>query len=277
VSLFGNSLTRLIDQLESSIPNVNEGFSWGFDVERHDWRPVWALCREIQETFKGYRDFDTKEQRQEAWQRFNELRQRASRLADIEKEKFASQSERLKTEIVDEARATYWSKSADFFIGAVLGHTDVEEMQDLQRRLNDAGRKLSENKARMTREDKEMCFQAISDSRKSHDSFWEKYREIKQHRHEEFQRKRSEWISSVQANISKNQDKLSSARDALSRTRQRIDELQDKLSETNSSKWEGIYSEWIAEARAKEASIEESIERLQSWISEDEDKLNSAR
>lgn len=277
MSLFGNSLTRLIDQLESAIPNVNEGVNWGFDVERHDWRPVWALCREIQETFKGYRDFETKEQRQEAWQRFNDLRQRASRLADIEKEKFASQSERLKTEIVDEARATYWSKSADFFIGAVLGHTDVEEMQELQRRLNGAGRKLSENKARMTREDKELCFQAISDSRKSHDSFWEKYREIKQHRHEEFHRKRSEWMSSVQANISKNQDKLSSARDALSRARHRIDELQDKLSETKSSKWEGIYSEWIAEARAKEANIEETIERLQSWISEDEDKLNRAR
>lgn len=277
MGLFGNSLTRLIDQLENSIPNVDEGFHWGFDVERHDWRPVWALCREIQETFKGYRDFDTKEQRQEAWQRFNDLRQRASRLADIEKDKFASQSGRLKTEIVAEARATYWSKSTDFFIGAVLGHTDVEEMKDLQRRLNDAGRKLSENKARMTREDKELCFQAISDSRKSHDSFWEKYREIKQHRHDEFQRKRSEWISGIRANISRNQEKLSNARDALSRTRQRIDELQDKLSETKSSKWEGLYSEWIAEARAKEASIEESIERLQSWIAEDEDKLDSAR
>ena len=277
MGLFGNSLTRLIDQLENSIPNVNERFNWGFDVERHDWRPIWALCRQIQETFKGYRDFDTKEQHQEAWQRFNELRQRASRLADIEKEQFAGQSERLKTQIVAEARATYWSKSADFFIGAVLGHTEVEEMQELQRRLNDAGRKLSENKTRMTREDKEACFQAISDSRKSHDSFWEKYREIKQHRNEEFQRKRSEWISGVRANISKNHDKLSNARNALGHTRQLIDELQDKLTETNSAKWQTIYSEWIAEARVKEADIEASIERLESWISEDEDKLNSAR
>ncbi len=277
MGLFGNSLTRLIDQLDTSIPHVNEGLSWGFDVERHDWRPVWALCREIQETFKGYRGFETKEQHQEAWQRFNELRQKASRLADIEKEKFASQSERLKDDIVAEARATYWSKSADFFIGAVLGHTEAEEMKDLQRRLNAAGRKLSENKARMTREDKEACFEAISDSRKSHDSFWEKYKEVIQHRQEEFQRKRSTWLASVQANISKNQDKLNGAKDALSRVRQRIDELQDKLSETKSPKWETLYSDWIREARTKEADIEESIERLQSWISEDEDKLNSDR
>lgn len=277
MGLFGNSLTRLIDQLDTSIPHVNEGLSWGFDVERHDWRPVWALCREIQETFKGYRGFETKEQHQEAWQRFNQLRQKASRLADIEKEKFASHSERLKADIVAEARATYWSKSADFFIGAVLGHTEAEEMKDLQRRLNAAGRKLSENKARMTREDKEVCFEAISDSRKSHDSFWEKYKEVSQHRQEGFHRKRSTWLAGVQENISKNQDKLNGARDALSRVRQRIDELQDKLSETKSPKWETLYSDWISEARTKEADIEESIERLRSWISEDEDKLNSAR
>ena len=277
MSIFSNSLTRLIDQLENSIPNVNEGFSCGFDVERHDWRPVWALCREIQEAFRGYRGFESKEQHQEAWQRFNQLRQKASRLADIEKEKFASQSARLKGDILAEARATYWSKSGDFFIGVVLGHTEAEEMQDLQRRLNDAGRKLSENKARMTHEDKEACFEAISDSRKSHDSFWEKYKEIRQHRQEEFQRQRSTWLASVHANISKNQDKLNGAKDALGRVRQRIDELQDKFSETKSPKWETIYSEWIAEARTKKADIEESVERLQSWILEDENKLNSAR
>lgn len=249
---------------------MNEGPSWGFDVERHDWRPVWALCREIQEAFKGYRGFESKEQHQEAWQRFNKLRQSASRLSDIEKEKFARQSERLKNDIVSEARATYWSKSADFFIGAVLGHTEAEEMKGLQRRLNDAGRKLSESKARMTREDKEECFEAISESRRSHDSFWEKYKEMRQYRQEEFERKRSTWLSSVQANISKNQEKLSGAKEALSRVRQRIDDLQGKLSETSSSKWEAIYSEWIAEARTKESDIEESIQRLQLWISEDE-------
>lgn len=128
----------------------------------------------------------------------------------------------------------------------------------------------------MTKSDKEACFEAITESRKSHDSFWEKYKGIKQNRNDEFHRKRSEWMSGVRANIAKNEVKLSSAREALGRVRSRIDELEGKLSDTKSPKWEGIYSEWISEARTKEADIEESIDRLKSWISEDEDKLNSA-
>ena len=283
MALFGNELDSLIDQLESEIPDVNEGFSWGFSIERHDWRPVWALCQEIQEKFKGYKGYSSKEEHQAAWDRFQKLRQNASRLADIEKEKFAAQSDRLKDDILHEARACYWSKSADFFIGSVLGETTIDEMKELQARLKEAGRKLSENKALMTRADKEKCFEAIKDARESHDSFWEKYkmlreerREASQRKREEFESKRAEWIQRTRANIDRNREKLSKAEYALDRTRDRISEIQDKIRETDSPKWEGIFSEWLDQAREKERDIEESIDRIEGWIREDEDKLNNA-
>lgn len=280
MSIFGDPLTRRIDQLETSIPNVDEGFSWGFAIERHDWRPIWALCQEIQTTFKGYKGFETKQQHQEAWDRFSELRKRASRLADIENEKFAAQSTQLKETILSEARATYWSMSADFFVGSVLGHTTTDEMKDLQHRLNNAGKQLADNKRLMTRADKEECFEAIKISRESHDRFWEKYkalsqerREASQRKREEFERKRSEWVDHVQSNIRRNREKLEKANAALEHTRDRIRDLEDKLSETTSPKWEGLYSEWLDEARSKERDIENSIERIAEWISEDERKL----
>ncbi len=278
--IFGNPLTKLIDQLDASIPYVNEGLSWGFAIERHDWRPVWSLCREIQTTFKGYKGFETKQQRQEAWERFCELRNRASRLADIEKEKFADQSTQLKDEIVTEARATYWCKSADFFIGSILGQTTVEEMQDLQHRLNNAGKRLSENKRLMTRVDKDECFEAIKNSRESHDRFWEKYkahsqerREASQRKREDFERKRAQWINHVQSNIRKHREKLEKAEAALNHIRDRISDLEDKLSETTSPKCEGLFSVWLEEARSKERDIEDSIERIVGWIADDETKL----
>lgn len=281
--MFGNPLTSLIDKLEASIPNVNEGFSWGFEVERHDWRPVWALCKEIQATFRGYKGFETREQHQKEWERFSELRNRASNLANVEKAKFAAQSNQHKEVILSEARTAYWRASADFFVGSVLGHTTVEEMKGLQRQLKDAGRRLSENKRLMTRADKEECFEAIKEARESHDQFWEKYKQLGEERREaserkrqEFERKRAEWTDRVQANIHKNQNKLEKAENALERVRDRIRVLEDKFYETTSEKWQGLFSEWLGEARSKEQDIEESIERIVRWISEDQEKINDA-
>ena len=281
--MFGNSLSSLIDQLESSIPDVDENFSWGFSVERHDWRPVWAIAKEIQATFRGYKGFDSKEQHQKEWDRFCGLRNKASRLADIEKEKFSDQSEKLKSEILSDARSAYWSKSADFFIGAVLGHTTAEEVKGLQRQLKEAGRKLSENKGLMTRSDKEECFETIKAARQSHNEFWEKYKELSQERRkaskrkkDEYERKRAEWIERVRGNISKNRSKMEQAEDALQRNQAHIQDVQGKLSETTSEKWEGVFSEWLDEAHDKERDIEEHIERIASWIAEDEKKLNDA-
>ena len=279
---FGNRIEALISQLESAIPDVDEGMSF-FKTERNDWRPVWDICRDIQTEFNGFRGFKSREEHQAAWERFQTLRQRASRLADLEKDRFANQSERLKIDILSDARNAYWSASADFFVGAVLGHTTIEELQGLQALLNSAGRKLSNNKHLMTREDKEACYAAMQDARASHDRFFEKYKELKEERRrasqqkrEEYERKRLEWIDRVQSNIRRNTDKLERAQGALERTRDRIQEIEDKLRDTTSSKWEGIFSDWLSEAQSKERDIEESIDRIREWIREDESKLNDA-
>lgn len=283
MALFGNSLDSLIDQLENAIPWMDESAYIGFEVERHDWRPVWDLCKQIQEEFKGYKGYTTREEHQAAWDRFQRLRKKASRLADVEKANLAAQSHEYKVDILSEAKACYWSASADFFVGAVLGETTVEEMKELQARLKDAGRKLSENKTRMTREDKEACFQAIKDARESHDRFWEKYKSYRESRREEherrraeFERKRANWIERVRSNIARNREKLSNAEGALDRTRDRIRDIEAKLYDTDSDKWQSIFSEWLDEARDKERDIEESIDRIEGWIREDEDKLSRA-
>lgn len=281
--MFGNSLDSLIGKLDNAIPWMDESTYLGFEVERHDWRPVWELCKEIQAEFRGYKGYASKEARQAAWDRFQQLRTKASRLFEVEKENFASQSQRYKIDILSEARACYWSKSADFFVGAVLGETTVDEMKQLQSRLQVAGRKLSENKSRMTREDKEACFEAIRDSRESHDHFWEKYkdhmrvrREAHEQRQAEFESKRADWINRVKSNIEKNRESLRGAENALDRTRDRISELEAKIADTDSAKWQEIFSGWLEEARAKESDIEDSIGRIRGWIREGEDKLGGA-
>lgn len=283
MSFFGNALDRMIDELESTMPKVDETYRFGAPVERHDWRPIWALCQSIQTTFSTFCEYASRQDKDAAWRRFQALRVEASRRAEVERQQVSEDSEALRREIIREARACYWSLSADAFIGPFLGETTVEEMKALQARLNDAGRKLSDNKTRMTGADKEECFQAIQDSRESHDRFWQKYGEYReerraasQHRREEFERKRSEWIDRVHANIASNREKVRKAQGALDRVRAHIEETETKLANTTSEKWTTIFSEWLEKDHEKESEIEESVERIRGWIEDDEGKLRQA-
>ena len=168
-------------------------------------------------------------------------------------------------------------------LGPVLGKTTIDEIKELQALLKSAGRRLSENKKLMSRADKEVCFEAIKEARESHDEFWKQYKKLKEERrlaaqqkHETFVRKREEWRNRVRENISKNEAKLERAQGALARTRRRIKDIEGKLRDNTSAKWEAIFSEWISDAEAKEADIEASIARFESWIEEDKAKLNDS-
>ncbi len=271
--LWGQSLESKISDLESMIPNVDEGFSFGFEVERHDWRPIWALCKEIQEQFRGCKEFESRDAHQAAWDRFQTARQEASRLADIEKGKISDQSARLKEGILDDARTAYWSKSADFFVGAVLGQTTKDEMIELQRILKRAGRNLSENKHKMTREDKDECFQAIQDARATHDDFWGRYREYRETKQQEHTEKQAAWEEKTRARIENNRERVARLQNAREKVQQNIYDNESKLADAWNDDFRDRVQSWINEGYENLADIEEKIERMNGWISEDEAKL----
>jgi hypothetical protein len=273
MAVFGQSLESKISELESITPHVSEGFGFGFEVERHDWRPIWALCKEIQEEFRGCKEFDSREAHQAAWERFQTARQEASRLADIEKEKLAGQSAQIKEGILDDAKTAYWSKSADFFVGAVLGQTTKDEMIELQQILKRAGRTLSENKHKMTREDKDDCFEAIQDARATHDDFWERYREYQEVKQQEHFEKQAEWERKTKARIEDNRDRVSRLVSAREKVQQNIDDNEDKVAEAWSDDFRERVQGWVDEGYQNLVEINEKIKRIQGWIAEDESKI----
>lgn len=278
--MLGHRIEIMIEQLAAEIPSVDGGpFRIG-KVERHDWRPVWALCKKIQEEFRGCRDFPSREQQQAAWERFQHLRQKASDAANSEKEAFKLQSEQLRDDICREAAATRYSLTADalFFFDP----TTVEEIKRMAADLKQAGRKLSENKQWMLGEHKQRCFETIQEARETHDAFWAKRKELSaarraahEQRRAENQEKREAWEQRTRDNIAKNREKLSRAHDALSRTRERIREIEGMIYDDTSDKWRSIHGDWLAQAREKESDIEESISRIEGWIREGEDRLYS--
>lgn len=272
MSLFGHPLDDKIDRLEDLVPNVDTSWNWGAEVERHDWRPVWALCKEIQADFRDSPNFETREARDSAWKKFAALRSRASELADHEKEAFGNQSRELRSELMYELKGVDWSPINDIMF--FFDPTTVEEIKAMGRILNEVGQKLKANKHLMLAEHKSEVFERMQAKRARLDHFWEKRREANEVRQREFEQKREAWRSKTRANLERNRERLAKAQGAAARVRDRISENEDKLRETESAKWEGIFSEWIAEGYDKLADIESSIERLEGWIAEDEDKLS---
>jgi hypothetical protein len=277
------SLDSLIDQLEGLIrdrtgllPSLHDEFITtpteivGF--LRHDWRPVWAKAKEIQEGFNAKVRYPTKELQEQAWTRFNSLRNAASAANNAEREKFQRMSEYYRNEILSLAQSARYSKVLDavFFFDP----TTVEEMKKKATTLHEAGQMLSANKAKMHREHKDECFAAIQEARRTHDDFWGQYKEARAERAQRHQERRAEIVAKTEGNIDANKERLSKAQAALAKAEAHISDLEDKIAGTRSEEWEERFRQWLSEAEERRDSIIESIQKIEEWIEQDEARLD---
>lgn len=262
------SLDEMIDEFRRSMPPAPSAL--GIFIERHDWRPVWQQAREIQEAFRSIR-YPTRELRQAAWTRFSEFRMEASRRADSERDWLRLRSEQHRNDILYECKGLDYSKLTDLLF--FFDPTTVEDMKQAGRKLGHAMRMLKERKHEMLPEHKQQCFDRFQEIKESHENFWADYREARDQRRHQHEEKRRAIIAKVEANLDKNRDELRRAKAALERTQERISELRDKISGTNSEKWQNIWGEWLEEAERKADDIEQHIDRIRGWISENEGRL----
>jgi hypothetical protein len=239
--VFGHWLENKIDRLEALFPIKDTRIRFG-KFERNDWRPVWILCKEIQEDFRGVRDFPSAAERQVAWNRFCSLRSRASELADYDKEAFTSQSRELRAELLYRLKGVGWTPFTDVMF--FFNPTTVDEIKAMGSILHEVGQTLASYKAYMTAEHKGEVFERMKEKRAELDHFWEKRREAQEQRTKEFDRKREDFRSRVYENIEKNKERLRKAKAAADRSRDRISELEGKLRDTDSAKWQSIFSGW---------------------------------
>lgn len=278
MEILPNKIELMISDLEHKIPYVQTGLKVS-RIERHDWRPVWDLCKRIQSEFKVHGHFSSREEQQATWNRFQTVRHKASELADKEKDSFKFQSECIRDDIMYQLKSCAYSPLSDLIF--FFDPTTVEDMKEKAIALKAAGSYLSAHKQWMLPEHKSQCFEAIQATRESHDLFWEQRRKLtnqrrqaQEQRRAENQEKRRQWEQKTRDNISRNKDKLEKALYARNKTIEHIRELEDSLSEPNSRKWQLIREGWLEEAHQKLASIEESIDRIRGWIYEDEQRLN---
>ncbi|MEA3049092.1 MAG: hypothetical protein QOG84_928 [Sphingomonadales bacterium] len=227
-----------------------------FSVRRNDWRPVWDKAREVQGAFNAKPQFPTVTERQEAWTRFNALRDEASQIAKEERSDFETMSSSHRDDLMGDLRYLECDGTEISLADAVFGSMDAEGMKQLGAKLGVVSRRFSEVKHRMTREHKQEVFDRIQEVRASHDRFWGRRKQAMERARAERDERRAQFVDRVRANIRGNYERLAKAEAAEERVRSNLRSNYEKLSDARS---------------------ESFAERVRSWISEDEDRLEDIR
>jgi RecG-like helicase len=238
----------------------------------YDWRPAWDKAREIQEAFKSGIRYPTVAERQNAWTRFNDVRNDLSRRSNADRDSVFTGSKAWRDLIMSEIESARYSKLGDVIF--FFDPTTAEDMKRMGERLKEAGRRLSENKHQMLREHKDECFQRIQEVRATHDAFWGEYKKAREVRQHEHRQRISEVLARVDANISSNHEKKAKAEGALERVEENIAKLHDMLGNARGDEFRERVEGWLSEAVAKRESIQESVRRIGEWIDQDERRRN---
>lgn len=274
-------LNKKISRLESRVSSASNIF--GYDSSSIN--DAIELCKEIQEDFKKKIRYPTKAERDDAWQKFFDLREDVYR---IKREASESKSKEHYREINGYLRDADYSKWADE-IGDVITFflmpTTKETMKWKGQQLREAGNLLKKYKHEMIGEHKSEIHERIVSIRQEHDKFWERYRDYQQEKQQIYEQKKQAWEEGqarreqakerIRANIEKNKESLRKAEDALERQKQHRRKLEDDISSAYSDSFRERAEGWLDECNDKISDIEDSINRLESWIQEGKDKLNS--
>ena len=244
-----------------------------FSVTRNDWRPVWEKAKEVQAAFNARPHFPTPGERQEAWTRFNALRDEASQIAKEERGDFEAMSSSHRNDLMGDLRYLECDGTEISLLDPLVGSMDAEGMKQLGAKLHEVSRRFSEVKHRMTREHKQEVSERIRDVRASHDLFWGRRREAVQRARAEGDERRAKFADRVRTNIRDNYERLAKAEAAEDRARSNLRSNYEKLSDARSESYAGRVRGWIAEDESRLEDMRRSMERIRGWIAEDESKL----
>ncbi|HWQ90336.1 MAG TPA: hypothetical protein VN673_01600 [Clostridia bacterium] len=276
------------------------------------WKQVWSLIKEISAGFKTTR-FATKQEREEAWKRFQELVEEAKARGEADRVRIAEQetnwekrkreSDHARSEILVKTHYTRPSTGIEQAIAApillplqmvdailrnILGLEDLdarkEELLSCSKTMRESWDLFNERKADLLPGDKAQLYKVLSDAQERLDAAWAAYKDesnrlfrLKQEAWERRKQERDEkhrlFVQRVTENISKLEGKLESATSALARHEARLEKLRDDLDNAWNDDFKERCSGWIEECEAKISDIQESVGRMTSWIDEERAKL----
>ncbi len=238
----------------------------------YDWKPVWKLAGEIQARFNEKPFYPNRSARDNAWTRFNDLRNEASRLANADREMRLFISQAWRDKIVGRAEDARYSKAWDEIQSTFLFNpTTVDEMKRLGQVLHSVGEILHDNKHQMLRQHKDECFARIQEIRQTHEAFWDRWRRALDERRK-FHEAR---VADALVRMREHREKPRAITEGRGRavTRRNSDRRSwDKIEHAWTAAAITRFTTWLNEARDRRDSIRESIQRAEAWIAQDEER-----
>lgn len=259
------SVNRMIWGLQK---DMHPAPSFLFSVKRHDWRPLFALSKEIQAAFSGGVHFPTLEERNGAWAKFNEARSLLHQRSGEEREKFGNQSRTHRDNILEHIKYAGYSKFTLF--GSQL---TPDDMRDKSRLITEAGQMLAKHKDGMLREHKDECWQRIKELRSEPDIFWREQAEAFSER----QARRSEQLDRKQDQIHRLSEILVGKRSFLERQQSVLAENIERLSRTRNPAKLLEIGGWIADRERLIASVSDDIRSIEARIDELEARVSELK
>lgn len=278
-----------ISRLESMIPGL---LSFG----RPDWKVIWDQIRITGHSFKGTR-FPTMEEHQEAWDKFQQLvsnvkAHQGQNQKEWERKK--DESERLRNMIVSHAKdaqpcdsgladilITIATGGVNLALNSITGSFDEEKLmlESCSQRLKEGWALLQNNKEKMLGRDKGIAFEALNESKEALDRRWDRYKTERQRAWDEYQQKRTQKHrdrqQKMEANIGALEERRSRLNAVLAHKERNLDKLQDKLSEARSDDFRSRVSGWISEEESSISGIRDKLRRIEDWINESRNNLDS--
>jgi hypothetical protein len=297
-------LDALIEQLKEAVEDN--------DPQKGHWKELWALAKQIGSGFKETR-YPTKSDKDDAWNRFQELREQASARSDEDRTRIEKQKQEWegRQERSSQARSKVEGRAAqtrplsgieqaiggiilapillvDAILRDILGLEQLdqvkEELLSCNAKMWEAWDLFSQHKNDLLPGDKSKTYetlfaaqerlnQAWADWKSRNNLLFEARREERKRKQREYEEKHQRFVERVEANISKLEGKLESAKAALDRQETHLDKLRDDYSNAWNDKFRERCSEWIEQGEEKISDIKEHIERLETWLEEERSKI----
>jgi hypothetical protein len=290
-------LDDLVSKLQESVENN--------DPQKGYWRELWSLVKQISGGFKETR-YPTLEAKNEAWGRFNELREKASTRSQEDRQRVAKQqqeweerkqkSERFSSKIQAKSGQARPFSGIERALGTIilapilvleailrdiLGLEQLdrikEELLNCNAQMQEARRLFAQYKSEMLPGDKAQTHQALVAAQEKLDRAWAEWKGrmdlFYQQKRENYERKQREFTSHVRAHIATLEEKLEKAQGALARQEAHLEKLQDDYNNAWSDNFKERCSGWIEECETRISDIQESISRIESWLDEERGKL----
>ncbi len=230
-----------------------------WDMFKRKYKDFWEHAGQISKLFKTLKPILPAD-REKLWDKFSSICDDVKRKQNAEHESRIFKSKQHYNEIIRQIGRARVSTLFGF------SPPDIETMKALGQELREAGNMLSNHKTEMIGEHKQECFEEIRKMREIHDAWWEGLKKQKANKHEDF-------ILRVRANIDRNYERHRKATHALESCRRSADDLREKIATAYNDDWRDKAYVWLSELEDKIRDIESSIERIEEWIKDDEDKL----